>query len=145
MKSPIRFALALVAASLFAPAQAQEVIGTLTVNQGTVMTSTGGEFASATTGQAIQAGEQIMVSEGGSASVTFSNGVVTNLTTGVHTISGIPAAAGAGATAGTVGTAGGASVAATAGVIAGTAAAVAAANDAANDGDNETPDQPVSR
>ena len=146
MKSPIRFALALVAASLFAPAQAQEVIGTLTVNQGTVMTSTGGEFASATTGEAIQAGEQIMVSEGGSASVTFNNGVVTNLTTGVHTISGIPAVgAGAGATAGSVGTAGGASVAATAGVIAGTAAAVAAANEAANDGDNETPDQPVSR
>ena len=145
MKSHIRFSLAIVAAFLFAPAQAQDVIGTLTVNQGTVMTSTGGEFASATSGQPIQAGEQIMVSEGGSASVTFNNGVVTNLSTGVHTISGIPAAAGAGATAGSVGTAGGASAAATAGVIAGTAAAVAAANEAANDGDDAAPDQPVSR
>ena len=145
MKSHIRFALALVAAFLFTPAQAQEVIGTLTVNQGTVMTSTGGEFASATTGQAIQAGEQIMVSEGGSASVTFSNGVVSNFTTGVHTISGIPAAATAGVATTSVGTAGGASAAATAGVIAGTAAAVAAANEAANDGDDAAPDQPVSR
>ena len=145
MKSPIRLALALAIAAAVSPALAQEVIGTLTINQGTVMTSTGGEFASAATGEAIQVGEQIMVSEGASASVTFSNGVVTNLTTGVHTISGLPAAGAAGATAGSVGTAGGASVAATVGVIAGTAAAVAAANEAANDDDNETPDQPVSR
>src|SRR5690606_14697945 len=98
---------------------------------------------SATTGEAIQAGEQIMVSEGGSASVTFSNGVVVNYTTpGVYTISSIPAAA---AGAGAVGTAGGMSTVATAGMIVGTAAAVAAANEAANDDDNETPDQPVSR
>lgn len=145
MKSPIRFALALVAASLFAPAQAQEVIGTLTVNQGTVMTSTGGEFASATSGEAIQVGEQIMVSEGGSASVTFSNGVVSNLGTGVHTISGIPAAAASGIATTSVGTAGGASVAATAGVIAATVAATAAAVEEADDGDNETPDSPVSK
>ena len=145
MKSPIRL-LAIAAISLIvAPAMAQEVIGTLTVNQGSVMTSTGGEFASASSGEAIQVGEQIMVAEGASASVTFSNGVVTNLTTGVHTISGLPAAGAAGATAGSVGTAGGASVAATVGVIAGTEAAVAAASEAANDGDNETPDQPVSR
>src|SRR3546814_160509 len=108
------------------------------------MTSTGGEFVSAATGEAIEAGEQIMVSEGGSASVTFSNGVVTNFTTpGVHTISGIPAAT-AGATAGSVGTAAGASAAATAGVIAGTAALTAVATEEASDGDSE-PDAPVSR
>lgn len=145
MKSPIRFALALVAASLFAPAQAQEVIGTLTVNQGTVMTSTGGEFASATTGDAIQAGEQIMVSEGGSASVTFNNGVVSNLGTGVHTISSIPAAATSGVATTSVGTAGGASAAATVAVVAGTAAAAAAAVEEANDGDDKAPDSPVSK
>src|SRR3546814_16589845 len=93
VKSPIRLALAIAVISLIAPAMTQEVIGILTVNNGTVMTSTGGEFVSAATGEAIEAGEQIMVSEGGSASVTFSHGVVSHFPTpGVHPLRGIPAA-----------------------------------------------------
>ena len=140
MKSPLRLALALAAAAVFSPAIAQEVIGTLTINQGTVMTSTGGEFASATTGEAIQVGEQIMVAEGASASVTFSNGVVTDFAVpGVHTISGLPVAG----TGTAVGTASGSSVAATAAVIAGTAVVTTIVVEEAND--DVAPDSPVSR
>ncbi len=143
MKSPIRLALAIAAISMIAPAMAQEVIGTLTVNSGTVMTSTGGEFVSAATGEAIEVGEQIMVSEGAKASVTFVNGMVSPLKIGVQSFTGVPTPL-VGAPATSVGTAGGASAVATAGVIAGTAAAVAAASEAAND-DDSAPDSPVSR
>ena len=141
MKSPIRLALAIAAISLIAaPAMAQEVIGTLTVNQGSIMTSTGGEFASASSGEAIQVGEQIMVAEGASASVTFSNGVVTNFAVpGVHTISGLPAAG----TGAEVGTTAGSSVAATAAVIVGTAIATTIMVEEAND--DAAPDSPASR
>ena len=141
MKVPTRLVLAVAAITAIAPAFAQEAIGTLQV-QGTVMTSTGGEFASATSGQAIQAGERIMVGEGGNASVTFSNGAVVNYAVpGVYTVQ-LPAVATA-ATGTAVGTAGGASAAATVGVIVGAAALGAAATDQM--GDEVPPDQPVSR
>lgn len=128
--------------ALALPAFAQETIGTLTVNQGTVMTSSGGEFASAGSGEGIQVGEQIMLGENSSATITFSNGAVVNYTApGVYTISGLPAAVGAGA----VGTAGGASAAATAGIIAGAAALGALGVENAGEGEEVPPDQPVSR
>ena len=57
MKTLAKVVLAATAA-LALPAFAQETIGTLTVNSGTVMTSNGGEFATAGTGEAIQVGEQ---------------------------------------------------------------------------------------
>lgn len=137
MKSPFRFALALLALAAIAPVHAQDTIGTLTVNQGTVMTSTGGEFASAATGEGIQAGERIMVSEGGSATVTYSNGVVVNYTApGVYTAQ-LPAAGA------NLASAGGASTAATVGIIAGVAALGAAAVE--SNGDNVAPESPVSR
>ena len=139
MKTLAKVVLAATAA-LALPAFAQETIGTLTVNSGTVMTSNGGEFASAGSGEAIQVGEQIMVAEGASASVTFSNGVVTNFAVpGVHTISGLPVAG----TGTTVGTAAGSSVAATAAVIAGTAVVTTIVVEEAND--DAAPDSPVSR
>lgn len=128
--------------ALALPAFAQETIGTLTVNQGTVMTSNGGEFASAGSGEGIQVGEQLMLGENSSASITFSNGAVVNYTApGVYTISGLPAAVGAGA----VGTAGGASAAATAGIIAGAAALGALGVENAGEGEEVPPDQPISR
>lgn len=138
MKVPARLALAVAAiTTIAAPAFAQDVIGTLTVNQGTVMTSTGGEFASASSGEAIQAGERVMVGEGGSASVTFTNGAVVDYTApGVYTVqmpvAGVPVAS-----------AGGASTTATAAIIAGTAVLGAAAVEA--NGDNVEPESPVSR
>ena len=138
MKTPIRLALTVAAiTAIAAPAYAQEAIGTLTVNQGTVMTSIGGEFASASSGEAVQAGERVMVGEGGSASVTFTNGAIANYTApGVYTVqmpvAGVPVAS-----------AGGASTAATVGIIAGAAVLGAAAVEA--NGDSVEPEQPVSR
>src|SRR5690606_42032368 len=111
MKTLAKVVLAATAA-LALPAFAQETIGTLTVNSGTVMTSNGGEFATAGTGESIQVGEQVMLAENSSASISSTNVAVLNYTApGVYTISALPAAAGAGA----VGTAGRASTAATAG------------------------------
>src|SRR5690606_35666483 len=93
MKTSLRIALVatLLAVMSLLPAFAQEAMGTLEVN-GTVMTSTGGEFVPATSGQAIEEGTRLMDSEGSSASITFPNGAVVNFTTpGVYTIS-MPAA-----------------------------------------------------
>lgn len=137
MKTFAKAVLATAIAALAMPAFAQDTIGTLTVTQGTVMTSTGGEFASASSGEGIQAGERIMVSEGGSASITFTNGAVVNYSApGVYTVQ-MPVAGTS------VGSAGGASAAATAGIILGTAALGAAAVDQM--GDEVAPDRPVSR
>ena len=139
MKTLAKVVLAATAA-LALPAFAQETIGTLTVNSGTVMTSTGGEFASAGSGEAIQVGEQVMLAENSSASITFSNGAVVNYTApGVYTISGLPAAG-----AGAVGTAGGASTAATVGIIVGAAALGALGVENAGEGEEVPPDQPIS-
>src|SRR5690606_3828121 len=93
MKTSLRIALAatLLAVMSLLPAFAQEAVGTLQVN-GTVMTSTGGEFVPASDGQAIAEGTRLMVSEGSSASITFPNGAVVNFTEpGVYTIN-MPAA-----------------------------------------------------
>ena len=135
MKTLAKVVLAATAA-LALPAFAQETIGTLTVNSGTVMTSNGGEFASAGSGEGIQVGEQVMLAENSSASITFSNGAVVNYSApGVYTINGLPAAG--------VGTAAGASNAATAGIIVGAAVLGALAVEQA--GDEVAPDSPVSR
>src|SRR5690606_33066295 len=88
MKTSLRIALAagLLAVMAMLPAFAQAGMGTLQVN-GTVMTSTGGEFVPASDGQAIAEGTRLMVSEGSSASITFPNGAVVNFTEpGVYTI-----------------------------------------------------------
>lgn len=93
MKTQIRIAFAalLLAAMSLLPAFAQESVGTLQVN-GTVMTSTGGEFVPAADGQAVTEGSRLMVGEGSSASITFPNGAVVNFTQpGVYTIN-MPAA-----------------------------------------------------
>lgn len=56
------------AATPFAPA------ATLTVNSGTVLVNNGSQFVTAKPGQAIKAGDRVMVMSGGSASVTYANG-----------------------------------------------------------------------
>ena len=93
MNTRFRIVLAavLVAALSLLPAFAQQAVGTLQVN-GTVMTSTGGEFAAAADGQSVTEGTRLMVGENSSASITFPNGAVVNFTQpGVYTIN-MPAA-----------------------------------------------------
>jgi len=93
MKTLGKVALATALAGLMAPAIAQETIGTMQVN-GSVSTSMGGDFMPAASGESIQAGERIMVGEGSSASISFTNGAVVNYTTpGVYTVQ-MPAAVG---------------------------------------------------
>ena len=80
-------ATALVAALTF-PAQGQEKsIGVLSVDKGTVMTSSGGEFNPATTGQPVKVGDRIMLGEGGFATVNYPGCTTVRFTEpGVYTI-----------------------------------------------------------
>lgn len=59
-----------------APAFAQQPVATLQVEAGTVMTSEGGEFRTANTGEALNPGERIMLSENSVAVVRYPNGCV---------------------------------------------------------------------
>ncbi len=63
------------AAGVAAPAFAQDQAptATLRVDQGSVMTSDGGEFASASTGSVLNVGERLMVTEGSVATVVYDN------------------------------------------------------------------------
>lgn len=89
-----RIAAALAVALTLAPlaAIAQEpatdaAIG-LTVENGSVLVSTGGEFVQATTGQMLQPGQRVLVAEGASASLDYSGGCQTPLAQpGVYTVS----------------------------------------------------------
>lgn len=60
--------------ALCAAASAQEGGVTLRVDRGTVMTSQGGEFASARSGQSVVAGERLMITEGATATLTYPKG-----------------------------------------------------------------------
>lgn len=151
MKLPVRLVLALAAITAItaiAPAFAQESIGILQVGQGTVMTSTGGEFASASDGMPLHAGDRIMISEGGNATVRFADGTVVNYTQpGVYTVE-MPTFAGGGGVGGGGGGmvgSGGGSAAGSAGLILGLAGLGAAAADQMGDDNNKVPDRPVSR
>lgn len=74
----IKYAAALLAVSAVfaAPAIAQDQSNniTLQVDSGSIMTSTGGDYASANNGQALVVGEKVMVNAGSSAVALFSNG-----------------------------------------------------------------------
>ena len=83
----IAFATLLLAAMALLPAFAQQPTATLTFN-GTVMTSSGGEFVAASSGQQVAYGTRVMVSEGSTATLTYPDGAVVNLTQpGVYTVS----------------------------------------------------------
>lgn len=133
-----------VSAVFSASAFAQEAAPTLNVEQGTVMTSTGGEFVSAASGKMLAAGERVMVGEGASASVVYANGCSYEYTSpGVYAV----AAACTGGGAGQEGTAAaaGATDWAAVGIIAGTVAVGAVALDQMDDDDDNEPTPPVSR
>ena len=71
-----KFAAVLLAASaaFAAPAFAQDSSITLRVDSGTVMSSTGGEYASANTGKPLAVGEKLMINAGSSASAVYDGG-----------------------------------------------------------------------
>lgn len=72
-----KLATALFAATmaLAAPAFAQDAgSATLHVERGSIMTSTGGDYVTASSGQALSAGQKVMVSEDSVGILTYSNG-----------------------------------------------------------------------
>ncbi len=71
-----KFAAILLAASaaFAAPAFAQDSSITLRVDSGTVMSSTGGEYASANTGKPLAVGEKLMINAGSSATAVYEGG-----------------------------------------------------------------------
>ena len=73
-----RFTTLFVAASLAlsaaVTASAQDTTPTLRVDQGAIMTSQGGEFANAQSGQPLVAGSRLMVTEQAAATLTYGNG-----------------------------------------------------------------------
>lgn len=71
---------ALVAAPAFA--SDAETAATLTAQQGTVLVNQGDEFITATEAQPLLAGDRVMVMEGGSAEITFTDGCVLPLESG---------------------------------------------------------------
>lgn len=75
------------ALSTAATASAQDTAATLRVDQGTIMTSQGGEFANAQTGQALVPGSRLMVTEQSAATVTYDKGCTRTYTApGVYVI-----------------------------------------------------------
>ena len=71
-----KLAAALVAATLAftAPAFAQDPTIVLRVDAGTALTSTGGEFTSAGTGEPLVVGEKVLINEGSKAAVVYDDG-----------------------------------------------------------------------
>jgi hypothetical protein len=71
----IKFATILIAAAAFSsPAVAQNSNITLRVDSGSIMTSNGGEYASANTGAPLTVGEKVMVNAGSSATLIYDSG-----------------------------------------------------------------------
>ena len=67
-------ALALLSlAAVAQPSDQDKTVATLEVNKGVVMTSTGGEFVSANTGEKLIKDERLMVSKDSSATVVFND------------------------------------------------------------------------
>lgn len=84
------------AVATVAGAQANsDVVATLQVNKGVVMTSTGSEYASAVSGQSLVKSERVMIAQDSSATVTYSNGCKRVLDAPeVYTVDGVCTAAG---------------------------------------------------
>lgn len=84
----IAAALLAAAAAFATPAFAQEpVSATLQVESGSIMTSAGGEYASASSGQSLAAGQKVMVNDGSSGFLTYGNGCKIKLDQpGIYTV-----------------------------------------------------------
>ena len=77
----IRTALML-SALIAAPAFAEDHAASLTAQQGTVLVNQGDEFVTAMPAQALNAGDRVLVMEGGTAQLTFIDGCVLALEEG---------------------------------------------------------------
>jgi hypothetical protein len=73
--------LFLAAAAFAAPAFAQDAAVTLRVDAGTAMASTGGEYASASTGTALSTGQSIMVGENSAVTLVYDGGCTIKINT----------------------------------------------------------------
>lgn len=71
---------ALIAAPAFA--ENEDTAASLTAQQGTVLVNQGDEFVTALPAQALKAGDRVLVMEGGSAELTFTDGCVLPLEEG---------------------------------------------------------------
>lgn len=81
-------ALAIAPTAALAQDPATDTAIGLTVENGSVLVSTGGEFVQATPGQVLQPGQRVLVAEGASASLDYSGGCQTPLAQpGVYTVS----------------------------------------------------------
>lgn len=78
----IRLATAIAATLLATSALASEPVATLSAQEGTVLVNQGEEFATAAEGQALQAGDRVMLMEGASATLTFTDGCALPLEAG---------------------------------------------------------------
>lgn len=78
----IRLAAAIAATLLATSALASEPVATLSAQEGTVLVNQGEEFATAAEGQALQAGDRVMLMEGASATLTFTDGCALPLEAG---------------------------------------------------------------
>lgn len=74
MTKPVSLLLAASFLFLAMPATAADPAATLRVDQGSVMTSQGGEFATARSGQGVVAGERLMLAEDSTATLAYANG-----------------------------------------------------------------------
>ncbi len=86
-----KFATALIAASVAfaAPAFAQEQNNSIVIqiNAGSAMTSTGGDYMTANSGQPVAVGEKVMVNAGSAATLVYKNGCKMELRQpGVYTV-----------------------------------------------------------
>lgn len=86
-----KFAAALIAASVAfaAPAFAQEQNNSIVIqiNAGSAMTSTGGDYMTANSGQPVAVGEKVMVNAGSAATLVYRNGCKMELRQpGVYTV-----------------------------------------------------------
>lgn len=77
-----RIAAAVAATLLATSAFAAEPVATLTAQQGTVLVNQGEEFTTAAEGQALRAGDRVMLMVGASATVTFADGCALPLAAG---------------------------------------------------------------
>ena len=78
----IRLSTLAAAVLLAGSAVAADSVATLTAQEGTVLVNQGEEFITAAEGQALQAGDRVMLMEGASATLTFADGCALPLAAG---------------------------------------------------------------
>jgi len=72
-KLTVKLMAGFLAAAVAGPVFAQDRVVTLEVDQGTVMASNGGEFVGARNGKTLIPGERIMITDGSSATVAYTD------------------------------------------------------------------------